>query len=177
MVTKKEFNLFLTMSLVNKEAVTFNLGVIASKNLDDGEFLNNLLGEKLDKIGHLFLNGANSLVTDFARENGVTYTVFPINKKSLPWSNSRIIESSDFIFIIASDDSKSAKSAEEECKKRVEKEAGNQAIKRKFAYKVVMFEPISHWRDKVCRISEVLTATTKEDLEKNSALKAIYKIV
>jgi hypothetical protein len=166
------------MSLVNKEAATFNLGIIASKNLDDPEFLNDLLGEKLDKIGHLFLNGANSLVTDFARENGVTYTVFPINKRSLPWSNSRIIESSDFVFIIASDESKSAKSAEEECQKRAAKEGiNNLGLKRKFAYKVVGFEPISHWRDKICKISEVLAATTKEDLEKSSALKAIYKIV
>lgn len=146
----------------------YNLGIICSKNFDNPDFLFDLLNKNLVAIKHIYTNGANQLVTDFAKENGISYTVYPINCRSLPWSNSRIIESSEFVFILGDEESKSAKIANEDCERHKIKNP-------KFSYRFVKFDPIQPWKQKVIEINEIINLISKEDLEKNDALKAIAK--
>lgn len=159
------------MSLSTIEPIRqYNLGIICSKSLDNPDFLFDLIYKNLAVIKHIYTNGANSLVTDFAKENGISYTVYPINCRSLPWSNSRIIESSEFVFILCDDDSKSAKLAKDDCEKHRLKNP-------KFSYKIVKFDPIQPWKQKMVEVTEIINLIPKEDLEKNEALKAIAKIL
>jgi hypothetical protein len=123
----------------------FNLGIIAAKNLDDPEFLDNLLSKNLDKIAHIYTNGANQIVLDYARENGVICTIYPINSRCVQWSNSKIMEASDFVFLISNEESKSTKLAQEECEKEVSKN------KRKFSYRMVFFDPVSNLKSKIAK--------------------------
>lgn len=158
------------MSLLNPPS-KLNVGIIASKNFDDPDFLEDLFFGKIDKIGHINTNGANYLILDFARENGIIYTVYPINCRSLPWSNSRIIESSDFVFIISNENSKSARLAEEECKKEKSKN------KRNFNYKIVSFNPVENWKAKVEKIKQITDSFTDEQLNQNNSLNLIKVII
>lgn len=158
------------MSLSNPPS-KFNLGVIAAKNLDDPEFLDNLLSKNIDRIAHIYTNGANQLVINYARENGIICTIYPINSRCIQWSNSKIMESSDFVFLISNEDSKSTKLAEEECEKEVAKN------KRKFSYRVVCFDPVSNIKNKLAKIKEVIDTMKEDEVDQNTHLKAIKKII
>lgn len=148
----------------------YNLGIIAARNLDNSDFLSDLIGKNIPSIAHIYTNGANFLILDFSRENGISYTVFPINCRSILWSNAKIIESSDFVYIIGDEDSKSAKIAQEACEK-------HKAKNPKFVYKTIKFDPISPWKQKIIEITEIVNMIPAEDLDKNEALKAIAKVL
>jgi hypothetical protein len=122
---------------------TYRLGIIASKSFDDPDFLEKHLSEVVSKISHINTNGINSLSENFAKDYGIPYTVFPICSRSAPWSNSRIIENSDFVYIISTPDSKNSKLAKEECERK------------KIKYKFFIHDSISFWKNKVKELQEV----------------------
>jgi len=137
----------------------FRIGVIASKSFDDPDFLSERLGPHLDQIIHLYTNGVNPLVTEFARINGVSYSVFPPNRgNSIIWSNNRIIENADKVYILAAPGSSSAKMAEEECRKKGVK------------FELIEREPVGHWKQKALAAGEVLDAIPKDVLAENGGL-------
>lgn len=159
------------MSIAPEAPRLFNLGLVCAKTMDDAEYLNDLLGEKVPHIGHLYTSGANDLVVAWARENGIVCTVYPINAgRGLPWSNSRIIEASDFVYVIGSEESKSAGQAVLQCEREKERRPA-------FKHRLVAFEAINHWRAKVCRASEILDAQDKDAIEGSPALKALKGVL
>ena len=133
------------------------LGIVAAKNLDDSGFLEELLGENISVISHINTNGANQEVVNFARDHGIPCTIYPLIGRSLPWSNARILDNSDFVYIIGTTESKSAGQTVAECKLR------------KIKHRLIHFDSCAHWRDKVQAIGGVLAAFTAEDIEKSKA--------
>ncbi len=159
------------MSIAPPPPSQYTIGVIAAKTLDDAEYLNDLLGEKVANIAHVYTNGANPLVVDFARENGIPCTVYPINAgRGLPWSNDQIISVSQFVYVIGSEESKSAGQALVQCEREKER-------RPTFRHKLLQFEAINHWRSKVCRAAEILDAQEKDAIEASPALKALKGIL
>ncbi len=143
---------------------TFRVGIIAAKNLDDPQFLPDLVGENLGAIEHLYTNGANALVTDFARENGIPCTVFPIaGGRGLPWSTSRVIFHSEFVYIIATPESKSTPQVAGACEAKGTK------------YKVVPYEPLARWKQSVEKTREIISAMSKDELAASPYAQAILQ--
>jgi hypothetical protein len=162
------------MSLSDPKPVkTFKLGVIASKSLDDPGFLPDLLGDKTDVISHIYTNGANPLVTSFALEHGIPYTVYPITAgRGLPLSTRDIVMASEFVYIISTPDSKSASQVEKVCAQWL---AERPDVFKGF--KVLEYDSISHWKGKVCKAAEILACMSKEDTEKNGWFHSIMKAI
>lgn len=144
----------------------YSLGLICAKNLDDRDFLSELIGGNVSLVSHIYTNGANPLVLDYAQAHGIPYTTFPLTGgRSLPWSNSEVISHSDFIYVVATPDSKSAGAAIAEC------------VKQKKKHRLISYEPINHWRGKVCKIQEILDAMPREDLQANEWTAAMMKVL
>lgn len=143
----------------------FKLGIIAAKTFDDAEFLEEKLGPHLGKLGQLFTNGVNKTVMDFALANGVVHTVFPIHAgNTAPWSNSRIIENSDKVYILSTPNSHNSVKAKTECERQGK------------PYEVFEFEPLLHWKEKVCQVQEILESLPKDE-NNNETIKAIKGIL
>lgn len=154
------------MSLSTQESPkTYPIAILAAKNLDDPSFLEEQIGGSLSSISHIYTNGANSLVGKYASDSGLPHTVFPLTHSNLLKSTGLILEQVKFVYIISTPDSKSTKQIEEMCKKKGTK------------YRVINYEPYTHWAEKVVKVSEILTCMTKEDLEKNEYLKALWRVV
>lgn len=140
------------MSLTTPAPVKrFNYAIFASRNLDDPAFLGEQIGGNLVNIGHIFTNGANQLVEQFARENGITCTVAPLQGSNLFTSTHTILEQVDAAYIVADESSHSAAQIKEMCEKKA------------VGYKLLPFEPITHWRTKVLRAQEILAAADWTD--------------
>jgi hypothetical protein len=145
---------------------TYTLGIIVSKSFDDPSWLEEKLGDKLDRIKHINTNGVNPLVMEFALENGIPFSVFPLKGgKSAPWSNARIVELSDVVYIIGTPGSKNARAAEAEC------------VKEGRRCHVFECDTIAHWKEKVYKVAEILAATTVEDRANNTWMRAIDKAI
>lgn len=104
------------MSLVSPEK-KFRVGVIAAKGFDDPDWLAGRFGPHLDQIAAVYTNGVNPLVAEFCQINGLTYTVFPISRTA-PWSNSRIVENADKVYILSTPSSHNAELARKECERQ-----------------------------------------------------------
>lgn len=96
----------------------FRIGIIASKSFDSPNWFEKRFTPNVDKISHLYTNGVNQLVIDFAKSAGLACTIYPIKGNSAPWSNSRIIENSDKVYILATPDSHNSQQAKSECEKQ-----------------------------------------------------------
>lgn len=153
---------------------TYRLGLIAAKTLDDPGYLDEMLGDKATTISHILGNGANPLVATFAQDHGIPYTVWPLTGgRSLPWSNSRIIEGSDYVLIVATPQSKSAAQAAAEC------------VAKQVKHRVIQFEPCQYWRQKteglelkVQQVGAVLAVVPAEDVASSQAwVKQLKEIV
>ena len=155
------------MSLTTPTPIkTYNLGIIASKSFDDRDLIPDIFLGKVSEIEHVYTNGVSPIVLDWCTSEGIPYTVYPIvGGKTLPWSLSNVIDASAFILIIADENSKSAKQAVEACVKKGKK------------YKFVSFEPAEYWREKLCKVAEVIAVMTPEDKERNGWVKAIEHII
>lgn len=152
-------------------AALYNLGVIAAKDFDSHDLLTETLGPKLPTIRHLYTNGANGLITDFARENGITHTVFPITGgRGLPASTRDIVDASEVVLIIATPLSKSAKQVEAACAEKEKKSP-------EFKWRVIQYDPIDHWRSKVCKIAEIVAGMPEEERVKDAWAKAVWRIL
>jgi hypothetical protein len=155
------------MSLTTAPAAPkqFRLGIVASKGVDDPDFLADLVGPNVAVVSHIYTNGANRLVSCFAASEGIPCTVFPLTGRSLPWSTGMILDNVDFVYIISSPDSKSTTQVEADC------------IKRKVKYKMIPYTPFEHWKGKVSKVAEILYTTPKEVIEASEVLKAIWREV
>lgn len=148
-------------------AKIFSYGIIASSGFDDKNLLPELFEGHLNSIGHIYTNGANPFVLDFARNYGIPHTVFPLTAhRSLPWSTSRIVEASDAVYVIANEESKSAKIVLEQCERRAKKDA-------KFKYKLVGFDSVGFWKGKVFKAKEILACATPEDGARNLWMNSV----
>lgn len=141
------------MSLTPAAPKQFRYAILSAKNFDDPSFLAEQIGANLANIGHIYTNGANRLVEDFARENGIPCTVYPIQGSNLLTSTHLILNAVDAAYIIDAEGSKSAGQIKAMCE---EKGVG---------YKLFPFEPCSHWKLKVCRAQEILAAADEKDQE------------
>lgn len=143
---------------------TFRLGIVAAKNLDDPSFLDELVGENTPVVSHVYTNGANPLVFAFAADHGIPLSVFPLTGgRSLPWSTSRIIENSDFVFVVGTSSSKSAGQVVTAC------------VAAGVKHRLVQYDPCTHWREKVVKAAALLAVMTPEDVERGGAWVAAIK--
>lgn len=142
----------------------YRIGIIMSKGFDDPDFLPNRLGPHAGDILIVSTNGVNPLVTEFCQANGIIYTVYPISRTA-PWSNSRIIESSDKVYILTTAGSHNAGLAVKECEKQGKK------------FEIVEREQVFAWKDKVSKAREVLDAIPEEDIKSSVALNALRNIL
>ncbi len=146
------------------ESKTYSIGIIAAISFDNPDWFTERLAPHLEQISAVHTNGANALVTEFCRQNGVCYSVWPINGgRTAPWSNSRIIENSDKVYILATAESKNSKQAQQEC------------VKKKVSFELIEFEPAGHWKEKIGKVAEIVAACPKE--EQNETLKAIGRVL
>lgn len=149
------------MSLANP-VKTFRIGIIASVAFDHPHWLDEKLGANLDKIAHLYTNGVNRHVLDWARVNGLPFTCYPpYNGVSVLTSNNQIIASSDKVFILATPESRNGKVVAEEC------------CKRSVQHELAEFEPLAYWKERVCRAQEIIGGADNADIEANPTLKAL----
>ncbi len=162
------------MSLATPAPVKqWRLGLIAAKALDDPGYLDEMLDGKVETISHILCNGANPLVAAFAQDHGLPYTVYPLTGgRSLPWSNSRIIEGSDYVLIVATPDSKSAAQAAAEC------------VAKQVKHRTVQFEPCKHWREKseywhakVEQVGAILAGMQPDEVAQSETIKQIWKAI
>lgn len=151
------------MSLIAPKK-TFRVGVIAAKGFDNPDYLPAKFGPHLEEIMTVYTNGVNSLVTEFCQTNGLTYTVFPVSRNTL-WSNGRIVENSDKIYILSTPTSHNTELVKKECEKQGK------------PFEVFEMEPLAGWKEKVCRAQEILGAATEEDLNAQPVLKALKGIL
>lgn len=153
------------MSLTPTPPPQLRLGIIASRNLDAPEFLHDLLSEKVAAIFHLYTNGVNPLVTEFALEHGLPHTVFPAQCSNTLKSNGQIVSSSDFVLIISDQDSKNAPLVKKECEEKGVK------------HRIVLYDSASFWKTKMAKVKSLVEGATKEELEASVALRAIGRAV
>lgn len=170
------------MSLENTQpAHTYRLGLLCSRDFDSRDLLDDMLGAKLATISHLYTNGVNALVTDWARENGLPYTVYPISGgRGLPASTRDVVEASDVVLIIASAESKSAEQIATICRDRAARERrAHEALPDNpepvFKWRLQEYEPINHWRAKVQQVAEIVEAVPED--ERTDGLNAIAGVV
>jgi hypothetical protein len=145
----------------------WNVGVIISRSFDNPDFLDDTLLPHRESIGHIYSNApapGGLILEAFVREQGIPYTLFPTTEHTFV-SVRRVLESSDFVYVISDGESKIAKKAEEEC------------VLRKIRHKVLTYSPFIHWRDQVGKIGEILSAIPTEEIEANPALKAIRRVL
>lgn len=142
----------------------WRLGIVAAKDFDSRDFLEDLIGGNLGAISHVYTNGANQLVVDFAIANGLPITIYPIaGGRGLPASTCDILANSDFVYIIATPESKSAATIKAGCEAR------------KLRHKLVSYESITHWREKVGKVAEILAAMPEEERQANEWAEAIWR--
>lgn len=160
------------MSLSDPKPVkTFKLGIVAAKSLDDFGFLFELLHENLSAISHINTNGANPLIQSFAMDHGIPYTVYPITAgRGLPLSTRDVVTASEFVYIISTPESKSSKQIEKVCQQW--KAEQPDTFK---GYKVIEYDPVTHWKTKVYKVCEILACMTNEDKAKNLWADSILK--
>lgn len=144
----------------------YRLGIVASCALDDPDFLTELISDKAPSISHIYTNGANKLVSDFAAAAGIPCTTFPLTGgRSLPWSTSHILDNAEFVYIVADPASKSAVQVALACEAR------------KVKHRLVPYTPYTHWAEKAGKVSQILAALSPDDLAANETLKAIRKAI
>ncbi len=149
------------------------IGVIVSRSFDNPDLLVDILSPHIDQIEHVHTNGSQpgaKLVEDFCRDNKLTYTVWPSTRHAF-YANGRVIDNSRFVYIITDGNSKSAKQAETEC------------AAKPIRCKVLHYDPVTAWKQKVEWAREVL-AGFEEPPEDNpaeggyrEALEAIRKVL
>jgi hypothetical protein len=113
----------------------FRLGIIAPRTFNDITVLHELLAQKLSSISAIVTNNVVSggeVVQAYARNLCIPLAVYPICPQAggALISNARIIDDSDFIYILDDGKSHNSKNAQTECEKRQRK------------HKIVSFEPL-----------------------------------
>ena len=148
----------------------FTYGLLVSKAFDHADLLTESF-PSLDAIGHLHTNGENAIVSAFARDHGIPLTVWPLTgSRCAPWAISRVVESSDAVYIIADAESTSAHLAVETCEKRAARD-------ERFKWKLIPFEPVGVWKARCFKAKEILACATPEDAkqEGNLWMKSVGK--
>lgn len=148
----------------------FNYGVLVSKAFDHADLLTSTF-PSLDAIAHLHTAGENATVLQFVRDYGLTLTCYPVTGgKCAPWAISRVVEASDAVYVIADEGSKSARLAVETCERRAKSD-------EKFRWKLIHFDPVECWRNRVNKAKEILACATPDDasMETNQWFKSVGK--
>ena len=154
------------MSLATPEQPkTFPVAILAAKNFDDPAGLEQFIGPAIANISEVYTNGANKLVVDFAAANGLPCTIYPLTHSNLLKSTGLILDHVAFVYIIATIDSKSASQIEELCVKAGKK------------FKVIPYEPYSHWCEKTCKVEEIMEAIPLDEIQANDWLRAIKRVL
>ncbi len=144
----------------------FALGIIASKTLDDAQFIPDLIGANVAAISHIYTNGANPLVAQYAQDHGIPNTVYPLTGGSNHLTSTGLIaEKVVKVYLIADGQSKSATQVEEVCKQKG-------VTCRRFGY-----EAAAHWREKVCKTAEILAGMTDEERKANPWAASAWKAI
>lgn len=142
----------------------YPIAILASTSLEDETLIPTLLGENITAVSHIYTNGANSLVTQFAASYGIAFTIYPLTGgASLPGSTNAILEHVRFAYVIVDGASKSGKLIIETCEKKA------------IQHKVVKFDPVDYWRFKVHKAREILAGATKEDVAASVHLQSVVK--
>lgn len=155
-------------------AKRFRLGVVCAKSMDDTSFLDDLIGPNVEAISHLLTNGANPLIPAFALERGIPFTVYPIGSRGLPASTRDIVDGSDFVYVIATSESKSANQAAAICEKAI---GPREAEGRPFSWRRVEHEPVLTHRAKLGRICEILACMDRSELKDSAWASAVWREV
>jgi hypothetical protein len=160
------------MSLTNTPPVPqYSLGLLCAKDFDSRDTLWDLLGTKLETIRHVYTNGVNALVTDFCREHGLPFTVYPVSGgKGLPWSTREVVDASEVVLIIATPASKSAAQVAEVCVARAK-------VDPAFKWRTIEHEPIAPWKAKVCQVAEIMEGMSPEDLAASPWAESVARVV
>ncbi len=154
------------MSLTPAAPKQFAYAILSAKNFDDLSFLAEQIGANLANIGHIYTNGANRLVEDFARSNGIPCTVYPLEGSNLLTSTHLILNEADAAYIIEAEGSKSAGQIKALCEEKG------------VAFKLFPFEPCSHWKLKVLRAQEILGGVDWDDQDSVlAAAQAVRKVL
>lgn len=161
------------MSLENiTPIVRYNLGILAAKDFDARELLWDNLGAKLQYVRHIFTNGTNPLVCEFAQENGIAYTVFPVSGgRGLPASTHEVVEASDYVLLISTPGSKSAGMIAEKCAAKAARPV--KVDEPKFGWRTIEYDPYTHWREKVEQVREIMGTMSKAERAENPWVQAI----
>ncbi len=161
----------------------FALGVVCSRSFDRPTVLHDLLGDKLDRVSHVYSIGAlpgGAVVEEFARTNGIDFTVYPSTQHTFR-AVSRVIEASEFVYILSDGESKMAAFAKTECEAKVAlvKREQEQQINagRVFTFKEVAYDAVTLWRETVANVGEILSGVPKDEIEASEVLKAIARVV
>ncbi len=147
------------------------VAIVAAKSLDDPSFIEEMIGGHVGSISHVYTNGASKLVTDFARDNGIPCTVLPIQGRGLPASTRDIVAASQFVYIIETPDSKSAKQVVKICEERKKRDPTFTG------HRVYQHDPATVWREKVGKVAEILACMGKDDMAANAWAQAVWKAV
>lgn len=149
----------------------YHLAVIAPKDFDSDALLDETLGPKVANIAHLYTNGANRRITDWALTHGIGHTVYPITcGRGLPASTRDIIEASDVVLVIETPESKSARQVADMCAARSKRDAD-------FRWRKIAYDPVANWREKVGRVEEALAAMSEDDKAASPWLQAVEEAV
>ena len=161
-----------SMSLTSTpEIPQWTLGLFAPKDFDNPQLLDDVLGPKLANIRHLYTNGANSLITDFARANGVSYTVVPISGgRGLPASTRDIVDASEVVVVISMPESKSSAQIAAICEAKAARD-------ETFKWRIEHYDPVAHWRGKVGKVAEILACMDRKELADSTWAGAVWKAV
>lgn len=146
----------------------YALAVLASKDFDSRDLLDDTLGPKLAQIRQLLTNGANGLVCEWALTNGVPYSVIPIQGRGLPASTRDIVDAAEVVLIIASAGSKSAGQVAAICVAKAKRDAA-------FKWRQQVYEPIDYWRGKVGKVSEIMACLNRDELAANAWAQSVWK--
>ncbi len=145
----------------------FKVGIIISRNFDNLDLLEQTIGSNIQFISHIYSNApmpGGKYLEDFCREQKIPLTVFPANPHTFS-AISNVLQNSSFVYIITDGTSKAATTAEEFCKKDQVK------------YKIINYNPFSHWGQMIVKIKEILLEVGEEKVKEDEILKRIHNVI
>ena len=159
------------MSINAEPAVKWSLGILASKDFDSPQLLEDLLLGKTELIKHVYTNGANPLVITFAQHHGIPLTIYPVHGgRGLPLSTREVVDASDFVFVVSTPESKSAEQIVKACQVK-------ETLVPAFKWRLVQYDPFTNWREKVGKIEEIMDAMPKDEIAANEWTKAVAGVL
>lgn len=156
----------LTSSPLVPSIPQFPVAIICSKSLDNAAFIPDLVGANVAAISHLYSNGANPLVAQFAADHGIPHTIFPLTGgRSFPWALTQILEHAQFVYVIGDQHSHGSEQAIQAC------------IAKGIQFKEVVYDSVAHWKEEMVKMQEQTDKMRVEVAEVNVRLAKVSEIV